>query len=57
MKKVIALLSIIALVSCGGSESSSEMGVDSTQTVDSVKQDTITPEVDTVERSVEGVQL
>jgi hypothetical protein len=57
MKKVIALLSIVALASCGGSEGSSEMGVDSTQTVDSVKQDTITPEVDTVKVPVEGVQL
>jgi hypothetical protein len=57
MKKVIALLSIVALASCGGTEVSTETSVDSTQTVDSVKQDTITPEVDTVKVPVEGVQL
>jgi hypothetical protein len=57
MKKVIALLSIVALASCGGTEVPTETSVDSTQTVDSVKQDTITPEVDTVKVPVEGVQL
>lgn len=49
MKKVLAILSIVALASCGnGGASSTEVKTDSTQVVDSVKQDTtvVAPTVD-----------
>ncbi len=53
MKKLVLILSVFALVSCGGSSSSSDVAVDST-VVDSVVVDTISV-VDTTATVVEPV--
>lgn len=49
MKKFLAIMSIVALASCGGTETSTEVKSDST-VVDSTKVDstTVAPAVDTV---------
>jgi len=46
MKKVLAVLSIVALASCGNGESSSEVKTDSTVVVDSTKTDSTVVSVD-----------
>lgn len=41
MKKIFAILSIVALASCGNGETSTEVKTDSTSVIDSTKTDTL----------------
>lgn len=56
MKKIFAVLSIVALASCGGQGTSTEVVADSTAVVDSVKQDTTAVVVDSAAVKVEEVK-
>jgi len=57
MKKVLALLSIVALTACGGEGTSTEVKTDSSAVVvDSLKVDTTDVVVDTTAAKVEEVK-
>ena len=57
MKKVLALLSIVALTACGGEGTSTEVKTDSSAVVvDSLKVDTTAVFVDTTAAKVEEVK-
>jgi len=57
MKKVLALLSIVALTACGGEGTSTEVKTDSSAVVvDSLKVDTTAVVVDTTAAKVEEVK-